>query len=174
MKHILGTQELGAPCVMASLKHWGSPIGGHRIRVPFLASLDNGPCPVICFGQWNKWEWERPVSLPASVFILTPSHAVVITGAMSWWRHSPPRALSDHHQQSVPIECVREWGANLCYVTSLRSWNYLLLQQNLVYVAQHKALLSHKNFIPVLFYSPAYACLLFQSPSDGITGSAVC
>lgn len=115
MKHILGTQELVTLCVMTSLTHWGSPIGGLKIKVPFLTSFENGPCPVICFGQWNKWEWKGSVSLPASVFILTPSHTLIITGALSLWRHSPPTAMSDYHQQSSPIECGREWGANLCY-----------------------------------------------------------
>lgn len=46
----------------------------------------------------------------------------------------------------ILVECVSERGANLCYVTSLRSWNHLLLLQNLAYLAQYKPPLSHKTW----------------------------
>lgn len=40
---------------------------------------------------------------------------------------------------------VGEWGADLCYITSLRSWTCLLLQQHLACLAPCKPFLSHQT-----------------------------
>lgn len=45
----------------------------------------------------------------------------------------------------IVMECVGEWGADLCSVTSLRSWTSLLLQQHLAYLAQVNPFLSHNT-----------------------------
>lgn len=52
-----------------------------------------------------------------------------------------------------------EQGINLCSVKSRRSWNYLLLQQNLAYLAQYKSFLSQKTshqYCLIHLLMPAY------------------
>lgn len=144
--------------ITASLKHWDFPPWGHGLRMRFLASLDNRPCPAICFGQRNKWEWKCRGSLPARAFTLTPSHAL----ATFWWRLCPSRALSDHCHSELscwPCEGVRNKPL-LCYITNILELFVIAAESNLSCPVQ--TLSFSQNFIPMLFYSSAYACCDFD------------